>query len=107
MIIGYGESHLKAQFAIAIDLHQFRETAPNRKRWRTTCGVTPMRAEMSSPPAPRSSARFLKALELVGGTHVFVGQFSPRLISCGSFAVSTMQRIGSVFLISFRFNRRS
>ena len=33
--------------------------------------------------------------------------FSSRLISWGSLAVSTMQRIGSVFLISLRFTRRS
>jgi hypothetical protein len=32
--------------------------------------------------------------------------FSSRLVWCGSLAVSTMQRIGSVFLISFRFPQK-
>ena len=37
------------------------ETAPKRRRCRTTCGVTPNRAAISSAPKPRSSANFLKA----------------------------------------------
>jgi hypothetical protein len=44
------------------------ETAPNRRRCRTTCGVTPNRAAISSAPNPRSSASFLN--ELIGGVHV-------------------------------------
>ena len=85
----------------------FGLTAPSRRRWRTTSAVTPKRAAISSAPHPRSSASARNASNWSAGCIASRVTFSSRLISCGSFAVSMMQRTGSVFLISLRFARRS
>src|SRR6266700_2329552 len=61
------------------------ETMPNRMRCRTTCGVTPNRAAISSGPQPCSSASFLNASNWSAGCMFSRVTFSSRLISCGSF----------------------
>ncbi len=93
----------KGQIAIAIDLHQFRR---DRAEPQDNMRRMPKRAAISSAPKPRFSASFLKASNRSAGCTISRVTFSSRLISCGSFAVS-MQRIGSVFLISLRFTLRS
>ncbi len=64
VILGDGEGHQLIQRQIAVAGRfaiSLGDTAPSRKRCRTTCGVTPKRAAISSAPLPRSSASFLKA----------------------------------------------
>lgn len=93
----------KGQIAIAMDLPRFRggraEPQDNMR----------IRAEAGGDFRAKTLLFrwLLEGLELIGGIHNFRVMSSSRLISCGSFAVSMMQRIGSVFLMSFLLTLRS
>jgi hypothetical protein len=104
---GKGHQLLKRQVTLAVDLHQFgrdraqSQTLPHHMRRDAETGCDFFRTE------PAFIGEFLERLELVGRVHVFAGDVFVQTDLVGSLAISTMQRIGSVFLISLRFTRSS